>query len=367
MSSVARIDLNTLRGNLALVRQHVGTAPEILACVKAKAYGHGMLRCAHALIDAGVNALGIARLDEAEKLRTNGITSRLVLLGPESLEHTEALVNLDVEILIDSVERLHSIQATATRTGKRPSVHLAIDSGMGRFGANMESARGLAEMLSSDSDIHWAGVMTHFAVADSDAAFSMEQWARFESETDAWAKSGIAVPTRHTANSAAILRLPQTHADMVRPGLMLYGMQPSPNDPEPQLRPVLSWTTNIAALHRHSPGDTIGYGRTHTVHTDSLIATLPVGYGDGVPWSRNNAGWVLVKGVKVPVVGRVSMDQTTVDVTGIQGVELSDEVALIGRQGTEYITTEQWAEWSGTINYEITTRLASRVHREYVG
>ena len=290
-----------------------------------------------------------------------------MLLGPESLDNTEALVNLDVEILIDSVERLHSVQAAAARTRKRPSVHLAIDSGMGRFGADMESAHGIANMLSSDGDIHWAGVMTHFAAADSDAAFSMEQWERFESETDAWARDGITVPTRHAANSAAILRLPQTHADMVRPGLMLYGMQPSPNDPEPQLQPVLSWTTNIAALHRHSPGDTIGYGRTHTVHTDSLIATLPVGYGDGVPWSRNNAGWVLVKGVKVPVVGRVSMDQTTVDVTGIQGVELSDEVALIGRQGTEYITTEQWAEWSGTINYEITTRLASRVHREYVG
>lgn len=363
MSTLLRIDLSALRSNFAYVRECIGPDREILACVKANAYGHGLIPCARTLADAGADVLGIARLEEAARLRREDFGTRLLLLGPESLASTGYLLAIDVEILVDSEERLDTVITAAKRVGKRATVHLAIDTGMGRFGAKPVVARQLAERITREREVEWAGVMTHFPVADTNLEYTRMQWEQFASMLDAWRRDGIDVPTVHAANSAGILRLPESHADMVRPGLMLYGMQPCADQYNEWLRPVLSWVTEVAALHRHIPGDTIGYGQTYQVTKEILVATLPIGYGDGLAWASHNRGYVLIRGNQAPVIGRISMDQTTVDVSDIPGVSLGDEVVIIGARGDQAITAEQLADWSGTINYEVTTRLATRVNR----
>ena len=364
MGAAARIDLGALRWNLDAVRGAIVAGTQVIAYVKANAYGHGLVECARTLADAGVDALGIARLDEAVALRDAGIRSRLVMLAPELLGNTGYLVRLGVEILVDSEERLRSVVDAGADLGTQPSVHLAVDTGMGRFGANPQHARELAQATVAASDVHWTGVMTHFPVADSDLDYTRGQWERFDRLTVGWRGDGIPVPPRHAANSAAIFRLPESHADMVRPGLALYGMQPAPDDPV-ELRPVLTLSTEVAALHDHAAGDSVGYGRTFVASAPTRVATLPIGYGDGLPRAAGGRGCVLIRGRRVPIVGRISMDQTTVDVTSVDGVEVGDSVALIGAQGGDCITAEEWAAWTGTISYEVTTRLLPRVRRMY--
>jgi len=362
-TNVLTIDLAALRSNLDVVRRLVGPKRAILACVKANAYGHGLVDCARTLLKAGVNAVGVARLDEAMTLRDVGVRERIVLLGPESLGATSDLVALNVEILVDSIPRLEAVLDAARRWERRAVVHLALDTGMGRFEATPEEAWPLVERLAREKGLRWEGVMTHFPVADTDPGWTREQWARFDRATSEWASRGIAVPTRHAANSAAIISLPEAHADMVRPGLMLYGMLPAPDTPRDLVRPVLRWQTQVAALHAHAPGDSIGYGRTFVAARPTIVATLPVGYGDGLPWCVANVGWMLIRGRRAPIIGRISMDQTTVDVTDIPAVEIGDEAVLVGRQGGEVLTPENWARWAGTINYEITTQLMPRIPR----
>ena len=359
------IDLAALRSNIGVVRNLVGARRGILACVKANAYGHGLVPCARAALQAGACGLGVARVDEAATLRDAGVRGRIVLLGPEALSATGDLVAMDVEILVDSMSRLDAVADAASRLGREAAVHLALDTGMGRFGADEEKARSLADRIGREAALRWVGVMTHFAVADTDVDWTRRQWERFDRLTSQWAAEGMHVPTRHAANSAAVIWLPDAHADMVRPGLMMYGMQPCAERPLGLLKPVMQWRTQIAALHDHAAGDSIGYGRTFVATRRTVVATLPVGYGDGLPWSAGNRAWVLVRGHRTPVVGRISMDQTTVDVTDVPDAALGDEVVLMGRQGAEEITAEEWASWAGTINYEVTTRLLPRAPRIY--
>jgi len=357
------IDLAALRSNLSVVRRLVGPARRILACVKANAYGHGLVMCARAALEAGADAVGIARLDEAIMLRDAEIRDRIVLLGPETIGATDDLVALDVEVLVDSPARLEAAVRAARRRQRHATIHLAVNTGMGRFGASPDEATELAQRICREQAVRWAGVMTHFPVADTAPEWTREQWGRFDRITNAWAERGIPVPVRHAANSAAILTLPESHAEMVRPGLMIYGMIPCPGVPAGLLKPVLRWETQVVALHWQQPGDSVGYGRAFVAARPTLVATLPVGYGDGMPWIAANRGWVLVRGRRAPIIGRISMDQTTVDVSDVPSVALGDAVVLIGDQGEERITAEEWATWTGTISYEVTTRLLPRATR----
>jgi alanine racemase len=357
------VDLAALRSNLAVVRRIVGPERRIMACVKANAYGHDIIMCAKAALQAGADALGIARLDEAALLREAGIDAPVVLIAPESLAATDGLVALGVEIVVDSLARLEAVVQAARRRRRKAAVHVALDTGMGRFEASQGEAEQIVERVIGERALCWAGVMTHFPVADSDPESTREHWRRFDRITTGWKERGMPIPARHAANSAAILSLPETHADMVRPGLMLYGMIPCPGVPPGTLKPVLRWQTEVAALHWHEPGDSVGYGCTFKAPRRTLVATLPVGYGDGMSWIAGNRGWVLVQGKRAPILGRVSMDQTTVDATDVPGVALGDEVVLIGEQGSDRVTAEDWATWTGTINYEVTTRLLPRAGR----
>lgn len=361
------IDLAALRSNVSVVRRIVGRNRRILACVKANAYGHDLVLCSRAALQAGADALGIARIGEAAALREAGIAAPVVLLAPESLSATSDLLRLDVEILVDSLPRLEAVVRAAVQGNRPAAVHVAVDTGMGRFEASQAEAERIVERILREKAVRWAGVMTHFCVADTDPERTKEQWRRFDRVTSGWRERGIPVPLRHAANSAAILGIPESHADMVRPGLMLYGMTPCPGVPPDLLTPVLRWVTQVAALHWHERGESVGYGQAFVAPRRTLVATLPVGYGDGLPRVAGNRGWTLLRGKRVPVVGRVSMDQTTVDVTDVAEVQLGDEVVLIGEQGKDRITAEEWAAWTGTINYEVTTRLLERAERVAVG
>jgi len=359
--------MGAFRSNFGVVRDLVGPNREILACVKADAYGHGLVACATAALDSGADALGVARLQEAAALRDDGISARIVTIAPEGIGSTEDLVALDVEIAVDSIERADAVAKAALSQGRRARVHLAVDTGMGRFEASPGDAWHIAERIVDDASLAWAGVMTHFAVADADIETTRAQWGLLVRTLAEWTARGIDLPCVHAANSAAILAFPDSYGDMVRPGLMLYGMQPRPDARCDLLRPVLTLRSEISALHRHAVGESIGYGRSFSVERESMIATLPVGYGDGLPWGAGNRAWVLVGGRRVPVVGRLSMDQTTVDVTDVDGASLGDEVVLLGEQGAESVSAEEWATWAGTINYEITTQMLPRVARTIVG
>ena len=356
------VDCAALRSNLALVRSCTPAGTDVLACVKAEAYGHGMVTCARELLAAGATMLGVARADEAATLRKAGIRSRVLLMGAENLAACEDLARQGVEVAVDSAERIDALAEAARAVGATVAVHLAVNVGMNRFETSPAEARSLAERIVGTPELRWAGVMTHFPVADADTETTRAQLAVYTSVIDNLRSAGLSVPTRHVANSAALLTIPESRLDMVRPGLMLYGMQPRATF-VPGLQPVLSWKTTAGALHSVPKGDRVGYGGTFVAARNTVVATLPVGYGDGLPWRSGNRGWVIVRGRKAPVIGRISMDQTTVDVTDVPGVSLGDEVVLIGKQGDRSITAENWAAWASTINYEITTGILPRARR----
>ena len=357
-SLVCEINREALRDNTAFVRRIVGQR-RIIACVKGNAYGHGMLTAAREVLAAGADALAVARVGEVQQLRDAGFETPILLIAAESLEACDDLVRLDAEIFVESRERLEAITSAAKRLGRRAKVHLAINSGMNRFDADERDARDIAEIITNTPEIEWAGVMTHFAVADADVDATREHWRKFDSLTADWAKAGI---PRHAANSAGILTLSETHADAVRPGLMLYGMQPC-TEHFSELRPVMTWKTSICAIHSVPKGVSVGYGGTFTAVRDTLVATLPAGYGDGMHRSAGNRAFVLVRGKRCAIIGRISMDQATIDVTDVPGVKNGDEIILIGRQGDDEITASEWAQWCQTINYEITTSITARVPR----
>lgn len=367
-TTTATIDLGALRANVEYVRELVGPSRLILACVKANAYGHGAVACGKRALESGADALGIARLDEALELRDAGIRGRIILLGPESLDKTEELVRSGIEIAIDGPERLEAAIWAGRKLDLRPVVHLAINSGMGRFGASFDEAERLVLRLAEETAVRWAGVMTHFPTADSDRQGTIEEWRRFETLLDAWDKRGLRVPCRHVANSAAIMAIPETHSDMVRPGIMLYGIPPGKGQQSNRLLPVLRLESTVVALHWRQAGEHIGYGSTFLCNRRTLVATIPAGYADGIPWSAANRAWVLINGTKAPVIGRISMDQTTIDVTDVPSVTIGTAVVLIGNHHGEAVSADDWAGWCGTISYEITTRLRGRCYRpNYVG
>ena len=365
-ASIVEIDSTALKHNFQLVQKRIPERTAVLACVKANAYGHGMLACAETFCDAGADVLGVARASEAIALREHGITARILLMAAEGFGALDGLVRHNIEVAVDSEERIAAVSAAAHRTQHRVSVHLAVNVGMNRFEARPDEAARFAQMILADDALNWAGIMTHFPVADADTETTRDQLSDYLRTVNGFADGNLPVPTRHVANSAAILTLPESHLDMVRPGLMLYGMQPT-SRPVDGLVPALSWKTRVAALHSIQKGESVGYGSSFTAARETVIATLPVGYGDGLPWCTANRGWVLIHGRRLPVIGRISMDQTTVDVTSIAGVKLGDSAVLIGTQGGETLFAEDWAAWAGTINYEITTRIMPRMQRQMTG
>lgn len=363
------VRLDRLTRNLRLLQEEVGERP-LWPVIKANAYGHGTAIVARHLVSLGYRTLAVADIAEAAALADAEIAATAIVLSATLPEHAEALVAYRCEPVVCTFEMARALAHAAENAGTRVCVHAKVDTGMGRIGISPAEAPGFVEKLRAFPALRVKGLMSHFARADeADKAFSLEQIARFREAIEATRAYGIEV--RHMANSAAILDLPDSHFEAARPGIALYGLPPSREIVNPRVRelqPVLEWKTRIVFLKEVPAGTGLSYG--HAFHTEraSLIATLPVGYADGLNRRLSNELAVLVHGVRCPQVGRITMDMSLVDVTALRGrVALGDEVTLIGRQGAEEITAGELAEKLGTISYEVVSAISARVARIAVG
>jgi len=339
--TVARVDLDAIAHNAALVRRLIGHG-RLCAVVKADAYGHGAPAACHALAAAGAHMFAVASAEEAVELREAGIGHPILLLGPVASDDIEALLDHDLIACIAEEAFACELAARALARRTRAPVHVKVDTGMHRVGFDWDA----------DAD---------------DLAFSREQVRRFRSVLCQLQTAGIEPPFAHAANSCGLLRLPEARFDGVRPGLILYGLRPRADlAPGADLRPALSIRTRVAHCRRVRRGEKIGYGHTYAAWRDSVIGVLPVGYDDGYVRGFSNAGEVLVRGRRVPVVGRVCMDQTLVDLTDVPGARVGEDVVLYGQQGAGRIGIEEMAARIGRIPYELTCAVGRRVRREFV-
>ncbi len=378
----AEIDLDALAANVRELRRVTRAAARLLVAVKANAYGHGLIDVACRALECGADALGVARLPEALGLRAAGIAAPVLIFGYTPPADVGDLLRHD---LIQTVYSPATARAYAERIGAdspRLKVHLKVDTGMGRLGILPDARRYVAPgMEISGSAVREVldiagckrlmleGIFTHFASADSaDKSFAQEQFEIFLAFLDRLKRAGLEFKVRHAANSGAIIDMPHTHLDMVRAGVSLYGMYPSEEVDKSKidLVPVMALKARIVHLKKVPAGFPVSYGMTHTTASPTTIATIPVGYADGFNRRLSNRGRMLVRGQAAPIVGRVCMDLTMIDVGHIPGVAMEDEVVILGRQKNAVITAEEIAELLGTINYEITSAITARVPRIYL-
>lgn len=358
------IDLDAIGDNVESIARIVGPRVAIMAVLKADAYGHGAIRTARTVLQHGAQALAVATLGEAVLLRNAGIVAPILVLGYTPPWQVRDALRRDVQITIFDDEVAHECALAAQDLALRAQVHVKVDTGMARLGLQPAEAVPFLHRLHDLQSIEVAGLFTHFATADSaDETFAREQIRRFKQVVDEAAAAGIRPRLVHAANSAALLRYREAHWDMVRPGIALYGLDPSPETRcPPEFQPALAFKTAVAQVKTLPPGTPVSYGATYITSGETRIATIPVGYADGF---RRSPAWreVLVRGQRAAVVGRVCMDYTMLDVTAIAGLSVGDEVVLIGHQGSDTISAEEVADWLGTINYEVIAALLSRVPR----
>ncbi len=365
--TAAMIELGALEHNFKEVVQR-SQGRDILAVVKAQAYGHGAVAVSRRLLALGAHMLGVALVEEGKELRNAGIDAPILLMGSLFPEQAETIAALRLTPVVFTLPLAQALSVAAQGMKTRIPVHVKIDTGMGRIGIAPEEAGEFISSLCMLPNIEVQGLMTHFADADlRDKAFASRQVERFAAVIRELDERGISIPLRHAANSAAVMDFAQALFTMVRPGLMLYGYNPlEQGTPRAQLKPVLSLVTRIAFVKKVPAGVPVSYGRTFTTSRDSLIATLPIGYADGFSRGLSNKGEALVRGKRVPVVGRVCMDMCMIDVTGVPCVAEGDEAALIGSQGDERITADDIAAKIGTISYEVLCGVSNRVPRIYL-
>lgn len=367
----AEIDLDALADNLRLIRERVGREVSVMAAVKADGYGHGAVPCARRLEAEGVDWFGVALPEEGHELRTAGIARPILCLGGFWEGQQELCLQQNLTPVVYRLDMIESLDRAAQAAGVTADVHVKIDTGMGRLGVRSDDVRQFCEALSRFRNIRVDGLMTHLAAADDPAHedFTKDQLERFQQAVDLFRERGFAPSYVHAANSAAAFAYPGARGNIVRPGGALYGFSRDvlpPNIEAAQLRPVMSVHSRIMLLKTVGRGEKLGYGCTFETLRESVIATIPIGYDDGYPRSLSNRGRVIVGGTFAPVVGRVSMDLTMIDVTEVAGVSLHDQVTLLGHDGKLSITAEDLGELAGTISYEITCGISSRVLRVYL-
>jgi alanine racemase len=358
----AEIDVRAFESNVDAIVSRLPPGAQLIALMKAGAYGHGAVELARRCMPDKVAMIATALLEEAEELRCAGITLPLLVLGPVGEAQIRAAIDLGVTLGVPGPEQLAAIASAAKE--RDIAIHLKIDSGMGRLGCVESELPRVAEILRGAPRLRVDAIYSHFANASDPAdPFNAEQLARFETLVAMLRDAGIRAPRHHIANSAGAMRgiVP---GDFVRAGIALYGAAPMDDDPA-RLAPVMRWRTAIARLKELPAGHAVGYGTTYRTARPSLIATLPVGYADGYNRRLSNRASVLVRGKRAPVVGRVSMDLVTIDVTDIEGAALGDEVVLLGRQGAGEIAAEELAAKLDTISYEVFCNVSARVPRIY--
>lgn len=362
-----RIHLDAIINNLRLYRQITSTP--VMAVVKANAYGHGAVPVARAAVDAGVTWLGVAFSGEGLDLRRAGLATGILAMGYTPASLAAEAIEQDISLAVYDLGLAAEYGQAAASLGKRARLHVKVDTGMGRLGISPAESEGFVRALKSLAGVEVEGIFTHFATADeADQAFARLQLARFQEVIAALEASNLRPPLVHAANSAAALRLPEARFDLLRMGIAIYGLHPGPETLLPEsAAPALEWITQAAQVRWMEAGTPVSYGRTYFTHGRERIAALPVGYADGYHRYSLQQPVVLAGGRRVPVVGRVCMDQMMVNVTGLEGFEAGSEVILLGRQGGEHISAEEVAGWWGTINYEVTSGILARVPRIYVG
>jgi len=368
--TVAYIDLDHYLQNLINIKKHVGQNVKVCAMVKADAYGHGLIPISKvAQKSKMVDYLGVATIEEGVTLRQNGITLPILCVGAVFAESLEDAVAKDIMQTIYSTEHLAMLQKACKKLNKQAKVHLKLETGMNRLGISSgNELQQLLDELPNYPDIILDGVFTHFATSDcEDKSFTNEQAKRFDEMVSQIKARGLK-PIVHAACSGATLDCPQLHYDMVRPGIATYGYYPSDEvSKDVPLQPVLRWETRLTQIKPVKGGESIGYGRTYFAKNDMVIGVLPVGYGDGYRRALSNKGYVLINGQKAPIVGRICMDQTMVDTSGIKNATTGAVVTLLGQQNGEHIWADEMAKLCDTISYEITLGISGRVPKIYYG
>ena len=366
----AKVDLNAIKNNLLQIRSKLRNDTKLMVIIKADAYGHGAVPIAKALNNSAIDAYGVAILEEAIELREAGIKKPILVLGYTPVEQYELVVSYDVTQTIFQYESAESLSHEAERQGKKAKIHIKIDTGMSRIGYS-DSAESIKEIkrISSLEGIDMEGIFTHFARADETNKTSAgEQLERFLTFIDLLTKENIHIPVRHAANSAGILNLSGAEFNMIRCGIVTYGIYPSEevDRKEIQLIPAMEIKSHVIYVKDVAAGVGISYGATFVTKRKTRIATIPVGYADGYSRNLSNLGKVIIRGQYAPIVGRVCMDQFMVDVTEIEGVSQGDTVTLMGRDQDAYISVEELAKWSHSFPYELVCTVGKRIPRVYI-
>ena len=364
----AEINLHNIKENIHGIKRLVGTGVRVMAVVKAEAYGHGAVQVARAARHTGVGWFGGSLPEEGIDLRRAGIADSILVFGPLQPDQVKPVVRYDLISTISLMESAKSLSGEAVRTGKTVKVHIKIDTGMGRVGVLPEDAVGFVEQVKSLPGLEVQGIYSHFATADeADLTYARKQLDKFSEVLTALANAEISVPIKHMANSGAIINLPESHFDLVRPGIIMYGLYPSPEVPKEKLTllPAFSLKTKVSHAKKVSAGTGVSYGQIYHATKETFIATIPIGYADG--WSRllTAKANALIHDKRFPIVGRICMDQCMVD-TGNEQVRPGDPVTLIGSQGEQQITADEIAKLLGTINYEVVCMISDRVPRIYL-
>lgn len=361
----AEIDLGAIRHNFNQVKNLIGSNVKILVAVKADAYGHGIVPVSQTLLESGADYLGVASIDEAMHLRQAGIKKPILIFTNALPKEIDTVVRYDITQTVCTTDTIKMLDESAKKQKKLARVHIKVDTGMGRLGVWHKEAVNFVKKILHLKNINIEGIYTHFPSADEDdATFTHKQIENFSRLIETLAKNKIHILFRHAANSMAVIGFKKAHLNLVRPGLMIYGLYPR-TDLNIKLKPAMSFKTKIIYLKDTPPGRTISYGRTHITKTHTKIATIPVGYADGYNRLLSNRAQVLVKGTRCPVVGMICMDHSMVDVGRIKNINVGDEVVLFGRQGKQKITVEELASLCGTIPYEIVCWVSKRVPRVY--
>jgi alanine racemase len=361
------IDLGKLRRNLQLIRGDLPKHVRLMAVVKDEAYGHGALDVARVAVGEGAWGFGLSTLEEAMHLRDAGITAPLLLLGERREAELEWCVAHDLTVCVNEPHNVRALARIAADFGKRVPVHVKIHTGMSRYGVRWDEALPLIEKILAEKPLELEGVMTHFAQSDeTDKTFANLQFSRFKEVLDALDARKISVPLKHACNSGGFLDLPHAHLDMVRAGILLYGVFPSQACRKiAGIEPVMSVKARIAAIQKLKAGEVVGYGMRYTAAAERRIAILPIGYGDGFPRVRNE-GCALIHGRRAPLVGGIAMDALMVDITDIPQAQMWDEAVLMGRQGHDEITVRDIAKLKNSVTYDVLTNWRLRLRRKSV-
>jgi alanine racemase len=361
------IDLGKLRRNLQLIRGDLPKNVQLMAVVKDEAYGHGALDVARVAVEEGAWGFGLSTLEEAMTLRDAGITAPLLLLGERQEAELEWCVAHDLTVCVNEPHTVRALAKIAAKFGKQVPVHVKIHTGMSRYGVRWDEAFPLIEKITTEKSMRLEGVMTHFSQSDeTEKTFANLQFSRFQEILTALEQRKISVKLRHTCNSGGFLDLPHAHLDMVRVGILLYGVFPSLVCRKiPGIESVMSVKAKIAAIQKLKPGEVVGYGMRYTATSERRIAILPIGYGDGFPRVRNE-GCALIHGRCAPLLGGIAMDALMVDITDIPQAQMWDEAVIMGRQGSEEITVRDIAKLKNSVTYDVLTSWRLRLRRKSV-